>query len=593
MKLQLPSLNKEHRGDIQALRAVAVIMVIAYHLNIIRGGFLGVDIFFVISGYVITLNLSKSQGTLKEKLVKFYLRRAKRILPSSLTVVIFTALAAKLFLAPIYQDRFRIDALWSSLMGANIGFGIHKLDYLQATTAPSPFLHYWSLGVEEQFYIIWPLIFFLFIGTRKKLFALLLPITIAVALISTALFPIFSFYLPTSRAFQFLFGAGLAVAGRYKSNLLMAIVGWSGIFLSAAFIPDDLANPNRLSIIPTVCTAFVILADSKFLTFKALQYIGELSFTLYLVHWPIILIFGKGTQEIFGLNNFLAFLTMAIATLALTVFIELPFRYERFGKISPRGWVIILALATLLAQSVYLLPSKANAVKFDLSKPIVYENNCHLDQRHAKLNKKCTWGSAGPKLLLVGDSHAAQWFPALEKLANEKKLIVTSQTKSSCPITANSIMVAGQIDKSCDLWHQNIAKLINTSNFDFILYSNFDKSNYQFVGDASGVSRFFNSVKTTAQVINIIDTPLPPSDSVACLSANSSDIKKCDFDMPNAFKIHAMKSIDPMPWLCHAGICHSVLDGVNTYRDGSHISVTTAKKYSENLYRELLKYNRR
>ena len=96
--MKLPSINREHRGDIQALRAVAVILVILYHLKIIKGGFLGVDIFFVISGYVITLNLSKSQGSLKEKLTKFYLRRAKRILPSSLVVVILTALLTKLFL---------------------------------------------------------------------------------------------------------------------------------------------------------------------------------------------------------------------------------------------------------------------------------------------------------------------------------------------------------------------------------------------------------------------------------------------------------------------------------------------------------------
>ena len=593
MKFSLPTLNKEHRGDVQALRAVAVIMVILYHLKIIRGGFLGVDIFFVISGYVITLNLSKSQGTLKEKLAKFYLRRAKRILPSSLMVVIVTALLTKLFLAPIYQSRFQIDALWSSLMGANIGFGFHNLDYLQATTSPSPFLHYWSLGVEEQFYIIWPVLFFFFIGTRKKIFAFLLPITIIAALISTALWPVFSFYLPTSRAFQFLFGAGLAVAGRYKSNAMLAGVGWLGIFLSAAFIPDNLANPNRFSIIPTVATAFVILADSKLFTFKALQYIGEISFTLYLVHWPIILLFGNGTQEILGAKIWLALLCMALATMALTIFIELPFRYERFGKIPPSGWLVILIAATAIAQSVYLIPSRASSVKFDLSKPIIYSNGCHLDQRSSTLNKNCTWGDSGAKILLVGDSHAAQWFPAFEKLASEKKLTITSQTKSSCPITANSVLAAGQVDKSCDVWHKNIAKLIDSSNFDYVLYSNFDKNNYEFVGDANGVSRFFNSLKSNAQVINIIDTPKPPTDSVACLSANSKDLTKCNFDTPNAFQIHGSKTIDLMPWLCHAGVCPAVMNGVSVYRDGSHISVTTAKNLSQEIYRELLKYYRR
>jgi peptidoglycan/LPS O-acetylase OafA/YrhL len=590
--LNFPKVNKEHRGDVQALRAVAVILVILYHLKIIKGGFLGVDIFFVISGYVITLNLSKSQGTLKEKLTKFYLRRAKRILPSSLVVVIVTALLTKLFLAPIYQGRFRIDALWSSLMGANIGFGLHGLDYLQATTSPSPFLHYWSLGVEEQFYIIWPLIFFLFIVKRNtKIFAILLPATIAVALITTALFPVFSFYLPTSRAFQFLFGAGLAVGPAFKGNKnVLAAVGWIGIIASALLIPDNLANPNRFSMIPTVSTMLVIYAGSKLFTFKTLQYIGEISFTLYLVHWPVILLIGYGTQNVHGAKILIALITMAIATLILSIFVELPFRYERFGHISPRNWVLILAIGTVLAQSVYLLPGKSASTKFqlDLSKPIIYTDNCHLDQRHSDLSKSCTFGSSGPKVLLVGDSHAAQWFPALAKLASENKLIVTSLTKSSCPITLDSVYANGQIDTSCDKWHTNIVDLIRNSKFDYILFSNFDHNNYKFSG-SNGINNFISSIGTT-KVIQLIDTPKPPSDSVACLSANPNKPTVCDFPVPQVIKFRTA-AIDPTPWLCNT-TCPAILNGFNTYRDGSHISVKTATDLSEKLYSELLKQNR-
>ena len=590
--MKLPSINKEHRGDVQALRAVAVILVILYHLKIIKGGFLGVDIFFVISGYVITLNLSKSQGSLKEKLTKFYLRRAKRILPSSLVVVILTALLTKIFLAPIYQGRFRIDALWSSLMGANIGFGLHGLDYLQATTAPSPFLHYWSLGVEEQFYIIWPLIFFLFISKRSpKIFAVILPASIAIALITTAIYPVFSFYLPTSRAFQFLFGAGLAIGPTFKGNKnLLAAFGWAGIIGSALLIPDNLANPNRFSMIPTVSTMLVIYAESKLFTFKSLQYIGEISFTLYLVHWPVILLLGNGSQNIHGAKIFIALLAMAIATLLLSTFIELPFRYESFGHISPRNWVIILALGTVIAQAAYLLPGKSGSDKFqlDLSKPIIYTNGCHLDQRHSALNKNCTFGNTGPKVLLVGDSHAAQWFPAFEKLANENKLTFTSQTKSSCPITTDSVYANGQIDKSCDKWHVNIVNLIRNNKFDYLIFSNFDHNNYKYSGN-NGINNFISSIGTT-KVIQLMDTPKPPNDSVACLSANPSNPSTCSFPVQSIIKFRT-SAIDPTLWLC-TDICPAVLNGFNTYRDGSHISVITAKNLSEKLYLELLKYNR-
>ena len=244
-------------------RSVAVLLVIAYHLKIVKGGFLGVDIFFVISGFVITQNLSTASGSTGQKLKAFYLRRAKRILPSSLAVILLTALLSRFFLAPIYQSRFKIDALWSTLMGANIGFGLHNLDYLQATTSPSPYLHYWSLGVEEQFYIIWPLIFFAFFALQRKKITWLIPPFILMALISTNIWPVFSFYLPSSRAFQFLFGAALVGLGRAKKlNAWWAIVGWVGIFSSAFLISDSIANPNLYSLIPTLSTALVIYGDS-------------------------------------------------------------------------------------------------------------------------------------------------------------------------------------------------------------------------------------------------------------------------------------------------------------------------------------------
>jgi hypothetical protein len=132
----------------------------------------------------------------------------------------------------------------------------------------------------------------------------------------------------------------------------------------------------------------------------------------------------------------------------------------------------------------------------DLSKPIIYTNGCHLDQRHSELNKNCTFGNTGPKVLLVGDSHAAQWFPAFEKLANENKLTFTSQTKSSCPITLDSVYANGQIDKSCDKWHANIVNLIKLNKFDYIIFSNFDHNNYKYSGN-NGINNFISNVGTT------------------------------------------------------------------------------------------------
>jgi hypothetical protein len=338
--------------------------------------------------------------------------------------------------------------------------------------------------------------------------------------------------------------------------------------------------------IPTICTALVIWAKAEVFDLKPLIYIGEVSFTLYLVHWPIILLLGNGTQNIHGIKIVIALLLMALATMALSIFIEIPFRNQAFGAISMRGWLVILTLATVVAQLVYLVPGRSG-IALDLSKPAVYTNGCHLDQRHAKLSNNCTWGkSDAPKVLLVGDSHAAQWFPAFKVLANEGSINLTSQTKSSCPATLNQVYAAGQIDKSCTTWHQNIIKLIKSSNFSYIYFANFDNYGYKTSGNwSAGIDNFIAIASAKSKVIQILDTPKPPSDSVACLSANSKNLSACDFAVPRTLRLvnSNVTYLDPTPWLCNAGICSAYKDGVNVYRDGSHLSVTTAEKLSERL----------
>ena len=146
----------------------------------------------------------------------------------------------------------------------------------------------------------------------------------------------------------------------------------------------------------------------------------------------------------------------------------------------------------------------------------------------------------------------------------------------------------GQIDKSCDKWHVNIVNLIRNNKFDYLIFSNFDHNNYKYSGN-NGINNFISSIGTT-KVIQLIDTPKPPNDSVACLSANPNNPASCGFPVQSIIKFRT-SAIDPTPWLC-TDICPAVLNGFNTYRDGSHISVITAKNLSEKLYLELLKYNR-
>ena len=198
-------------------------------------------------------------------------------------------------------------------------------------------------------------------------------------------------------------------------------------------------------------------------------------------------------------------------------------------------------------------------------------------------------------LFRSGDSHAAQWFPALEKLSASKKITLSSITKSSCPITVNSFYSAGKLDKSCDLWHTNILKFINSGNFDYIIFSNFDRYGYDVGGKGwlNGVSDFVNKISGPAKIIQIQDTPKPNSDVVACLSTHQKNPTFCDFKSGSAPKVINSKLdyLDPTSWLCQNESCTAVLNGVNVYRDGSHISVSTALNFSSKFEKVLLNSN--
>ena len=193
-------------------------------------------------------------------------------------------------------------------------------------------------------------------------------------------------------------------------------------------------------------------------------------------------------------------------------------------------------------------------------------------------------------LFRSGDSHAAQWFPALYELAQAKKITLTSATKSSCPLTANTIYASGRANISCDKWHINILDLINNNNFDYIVFSAFDRNNYDIKGKdwGIGVAKFIDQIASKGQIVQLIDTPKPSGDSVACLSIYQKSPQKCDFAPQNPIKIvnPKIKYIDPNPWLC-PNKCIAVTNGVNTYRDGSHISVTTAKKLAGKIEKAL------
>ena len=266
------------RADIEGLRAIAVILVILYHFEIgpFEGGLVGVDVFFVLSGFLITsLLVREMQRTDHISLANFWARRMRRLLPASAFVVIATLVAGRALLSPIELRSLGHDALAASTFVINIVFGRRASDYLGAQAAessPSALLHFWSLAVEEQFYVVWPLVVFSLRRAHDRMRALgvavggLLVVSLVACLFYTDRAPVWAFYLLPTRAWELLVGAGLALIGARVVRIpeqVRAVMGWgglAGIVIAALLIEETTPFPGVAALLPVLATAAVVAA---------------------------------------------------------------------------------------------------------------------------------------------------------------------------------------------------------------------------------------------------------------------------------------------------------------------------------------------
>jgi peptidoglycan/LPS O-acetylase OafA/YrhL len=311
------------RPEIDGLRALAVSLVILCHLQItgFSGGYIGVDIFFVISGFLITnLLINEYQSNLASgqsgyiSFRNFYLRRVKRIVPMALTVIVVALVYAYLNYSQARFNQVRNDAIWASLFGANIHYMQESLNYFQQAQAVSLLQHYWSLAVEEQFYLVFPALFLLFARIKTKAKSWLITPLIAVALLSIASLvsainsdtPNQSYFSSFDRAYELGIGALLAIVLALRkfslSTSLTNSLSLSGIALivfSVASFDDGSRFPGASALVPTLGTALILFSEinserlsvvGSTLARKPLVYIGNLSYSIYLWHWLVIII---------------------------------------------------------------------------------------------------------------------------------------------------------------------------------------------------------------------------------------------------------------------------------------------------------------
>lgn len=646
------------RTDVQGLRAIAVGLVLLYHagLPVIAGGYIGVDVFFVISGFLISSHLLESiERTGRVHLADFYARRIRRILPASLTVALFTAVAAVLFFPPLALERVLKDALATILYVPNVWFAAQNTDYL-ADHSPSPYQHYWSLGVEEQFYLFWPVILvaIVLLVRRRRSLAI-----IAIAVITLASFvlgvvltllnqPAAFFLLPT-RAWELLAGALVGALLLHRTPRipawLAAIGGWVGIALilaCAVLYNDQTVFPGTAALLPTLGTALVIYfgaipaaaGPGSALSIRAMQFIGLISYSLYLVHWPLLVV----TQAAVGEQSPLRLSIKVLLGIVLAVPLAwLLFRFVETPMRAPRTLTTRRPLVTLLgtlavtvvialglgaatawsstrevssgpevsaAPSAPTAPPNATAfvprnltpalagVSEDL--PPMYADGCHHDVTREDV-QDCRYGNPNGDTVvaLFGDSHSAQWFPAMSEWAESNPAVaIDTYTKSSCPAVDTTVLDKGVPYASCDRWrHAVIAQLVaeppavvvisNYSAYALPDVTGADRAAVWSDGIASMVAQL---EAAGSEVLVISDTPRFASPPPICVSANTEDVNVCagaraevlDSDFAEAerdgVKQAGGTAADLTDYICGVDTCPAIVDNLLVYRDVNHLT---------------------
>ena len=455
-----------YRPDIDGLRAIAVLGVLLFHLNpaYLPGGFVGVDIFFVISGYLITRIILKELDAGTFTFAYFYERRVRRIFPA---LFFMLAICTPLAYLTLYADAFITyigDLKYAAAQIANIHFG-KDVDYFSMDAEQSPLLHTWSLGVEEQFYIIWPALLLLCYKMGKK--GSVKWAMAGLAVLSLALSQILiafqetnqAFYMLYARAYELAIGGMLALPAFQKNNFgqkgneLWALSGIALIALSYILITKQVMFPGVTALVPTFGTAFVIYAHmggastwvSRMLSWRPVIYIGLISYSLYLWHWPFIAMYDTYMQGA-AMTPIAALVIAGVSILCAMVshrFIEKPFRkYRKDGERSHKWRVFGAALLCIICFVVVSEQWKAYAVRnIPLNRPFTAEP---VSARTEEIRYYNSNGQKQAEVIVTGDSHSGHYLEGVITWAKARNMSVAFVSRAACQ------MVGGEDEQVSD-----------------------------------------------------------------------------------------------------------------------------------------------
>ncbi len=705
------AVDDEFRPDIEGLRAVAVVVVVLFHARIaaFAGGFVGVDVFFVLSGFLITRLLLREVATTGTiSLRHFWARRARRLLPASCVVVVVTVLASQVLLSPIAQRPLGTDAIAASGFVLNFVFASRLGDYFasQLGRTPSPLLHFWSLAVEEQFYLFWPLALLGLTRRPRRYRRLVTVMMITVTIVSfwaciwmTRTHPTGAFYLLPARMWELAVGGLVAVGGaawRLVSPAARAVAAWVGVAgVATAVVTFDgsIAFPGTAALLPVVGTALIVVSGGSdaapfaplvVLRHPALQWIGRRSYAIYLWHWPALVLAEAKWGPLSLGQRFVAIgvaLVLAAASLRLvedpvrhsawvasrpgrglalgaslcatallagTISLALPRQLDggraaaapvlalgtattttapgastpagaaagdpADGTATPAAPLTGADLASLVAANQVVLerglstaavPSnmRPSLAKLFDDRPAVYGDGCVAIGVDDKLNP-CRYGntSSSIKIVLFGDSHAAQWFPPLRKIADDNGFELIVLAKGGCPAASVAIPTA-TLARTCPIWRDKAMQFIADEQPDLVIvtgsrhYPNSDQEWRDGFGTTLGRLKGL-----TPRLLVLGDNPDSLTDPATCLSAHLTDVHACVNNRVKAVetgKLEAERAVadqdgarfvDTSDWMCTATDCPLIIGDILMFRDINHLTTVAADWFTPMLEAVVMPY---
>jgi peptidoglycan/LPS O-acetylase OafA/YrhL len=609
----------------------------------------------VLSGFLITGLILKEfdrRGTVSIR--DFYARRAKRLLPLSAFVLVFIGVMSLALFGPVRQTEVGGDIFSAALYFVNWHFIGENVDYFAFDEGLiSPVQHYWSLSVEEQFYVIWPVVLLILgslaargrVAYRRVMLVVLVPLALASFVYSvtyTGVEPQKAYFSTLTRGWELAFGGILALvlprALRMPRVLptLLAGGGVVAIVLGTLLLKETDPYPGWRAIIPVAGTIAVIVGGSalrrglavRFLATRPLQYLGKISYAWYLWHWPFVVfaiaIWGELTPEWLLVVTLAAWIPSEISHRL----IEEPFRRSRYLNLRPKRALAIGAVCTAATVAVGIslnvnrlqidsateVEVAGAAVVTDGFKPQdkaekikptplkaredrgrMYEEGC-LVQGEETESGECAFGKkeARDTVVLIGDSHALQYFPAMEKIAEKRNWRLVGLSRGNC------LIADVRYRKNCDAWRENALRRVDKLKPELVVLSTSTLDRFRVKRDGEelsrgdsqphlvdGLTRVLERLKATGARVTVIrDQARAPSIPAECVAEHPKNLRKCDFEPGrrdewafdrDAAKRAKVRLIDPMPILCPDDRCPVVIGDALVYRDTYHLTATFSR----------------